>query len=123
MKEMNNSLFVKMDMEELLRLMNLIAASLVRTRHVTDFTVHDTNFVRRTNAGTPFLWMVYNSGTHLCVLDDVQGILNFKKTLDYYEHYSKADFCLYRYDGEKLFPVFPKDMRKWINDRLSEYSL
>jgi hypothetical protein len=123
MKEINNSISLKMDMEELLRQMKSIAASLIRTRYITDFTVHDTNFIRRTNAGTPFLWLVYKSGTHLCVPDEVQDLLNFKETLDYYENYSASDFCLYRYDCEKLFPVFPKDMRKWINDRLSEYSL
>jgi hypothetical protein len=122
MKEIDNSISVKMDMEELLCRMELIATSLITSRYITDFTVIDANFVR-TNAGTPFLWMVYNSGTHLCIPDDVQDIRNFKATLDYFENYSEADFCLYRYDGEKLFPVFPKIIHAWIENELRKHTI
>jgi hypothetical protein len=97
--------------------MEFIATSLITSRYITDFTVHDANFIRRTSAGTPFVWLVCESGTHIHAADDAQDIRHFKEILDHYENYSKADFCLYRYDGEKLFPVFPKIMHEWINNR------
>lgn len=102
--------------------MEPVAASLITTRYITDFTVHDTDFIRRTNAETPFVWLVYHSGTHIHALDDAKEIQDFLNTLEQYERYSGADFCLYRYDGEKLFPVFPKVMREWTENKLSEYS-
>jgi hypothetical protein len=104
---------------ELLRSMELIASNLITTRYITDFTVHDTHFIHRTNAGKPFIWLVYESGTHLYVTDDMQDVRNFLQILDYYEQYSQADFCLYRYDGDKLFPVFPQSIRKFIESDLS----
>jgi len=116
MKEIKSSLSVKMDIAELLQFMELIATSLVTSRHITDFTVHDTAFIRRTNAGTPFIWFVYESGTHLYAMDNAPDIRQLKEMLDHYENYSKADFLLYRYDGDKLFPVFPKVIRRWIEE-------
>jgi hypothetical protein len=104
---------------ELLRWMELIASSLITTRYITDFSVHDTRFIRSTNAGKPFIWLVYKSGTHLYATDNVRDVRHFLQMLDYYEQYSQADFCLYRYDGDKLFPVFPKTIRKFIASDLS----
>jgi hypothetical protein len=111
MQTIDNSLSSKMDMEELLRLMEWIATSLVTSLFITDFTVYDTGFIRRTNASEPFIWLVRENGTHLYVTNSAQEIRNFFQTLDYYENHSDSDFCLYRYDGEKLFPVFPKITR------------
>jgi hypothetical protein len=89
--------------------------------YITDFTVHDTNFIR-TNVGKPFVWLVYESGTHIYAMDDPQNIGNFIRIFDFYENNSTSDFCLYRYDGSKLFPVFPKVMRTWIDNELKKYS-
>jgi hypothetical protein len=117
MKETDNSISGKMDMTELLQRMEWIATSLVTGRYITDFTVHDTNFIRRTNAETPFIWMVYESGTHICSVNDIQDIRNFREVLDVHKNYRESDFCLYRYDGNKLFPVFPEITRLLIEKK------
>jgi hypothetical protein len=121
MGTIDNSISIKMDMTELLQLMELIATSLITSPYITDFTVHDTNFIR-TNVGRPFVWLVYNSGTHIYAADNIQDVRHYKEMLDHYENYSQADFCLYRYDGDKLFPVFPKVMHGWIDNELKKYS-
>jgi hypothetical protein len=123
MEGINNSLPARTGVERLLQQMESIAAALITSPYITDFTVHDTNFIRGTDTGRPFAWLVYESGTHIYATDDIQEIRNFLETLNYYENYSSSDFCLYRYDGEKLFPVFPKVMRKWVDNKLKEYSL
>ncbi|GHU59096.1 hypothetical protein FACS189411_15520 [Bacteroidia bacterium] len=109
-----------MNITKLFAQMELIAASLITTSYITDFTVHDRNFIRRTNAQKPFVWMVYYSGTHIYSLTDIQEIRQFNEMLEHFEKYSSNDFCLYRYDGEKLFPVFPKVIRKWTENELTK---
>jgi hypothetical protein len=54
---------------ELLQQMKLIATVLTPGWYVTDFTVHDTRFIRRINAERPFIWLVYKSGTHIYSYD------------------------------------------------------
>jgi uncharacterized secreted protein with C-terminal beta-propeller domain len=104
---------------ELLQQMRPIASALITGRYIMDFTVHDTRFIRRTNAGVPFIWLVYKSGTHIYAMDDAKEIRNFLEMLDYYEQYSTSDFCLYRYDGNKLFPAFPKTIKILIESQLA----
>jgi hypothetical protein len=120
METIDNSVSKKMNITELLQLMEWIATSLVTGRYITDFTIHDTNFIRRTNPGKPFIWLVYKAGTHIYAMDDARDIRNFLEMLDYYEQYSESDFCLYRYDGDKLFPAFPKITRTWIESELTK---
>lgn len=103
----------------LLQSMEAIAKALITGPYITDFTVHDTNSIRRTNAKTPFIWFVYKSGTHLHFLDDKQDIRQLKDRLDYYENHSKSDFCLFRYDGQDLLPVFRQVIRAWIDNQLT----
>ena len=122
METTHNNQSVKPDIPKLLQLMELIATSLITTRYITDFTIHDTNFVHRTNAETPFVWMVYYSGTHIYALNDNKEIQNFTEMLDCFETHYNSEFCLYRYDGNKLFPVFPKVIKKWIENELTKYS-
>jgi len=102
----------------LLQAIEPIATKLITGRYITDFTVHDTNFIRQTNAETPFIWLVYKSGTHLHQTEEKQEIVNLKDRLDYFSKYSNSDFCLYRYDGHILFPVFPKVIHEWIDNQL-----
>jgi hypothetical protein len=104
----------------LLKQMQEIANALIVTIYITDFTVHDTQFIRDTNGNTPFLWLVYNSGTHLYATNDSNRIKCFLETLDYYERYSYADFYVYQYDGNKLFPVFPTITRVLTNNQLTK---
>jgi hypothetical protein len=120
METIDNSISGKMDIAELLQVMEWIATSLVTGRYITDFTVHDTNFIRRTNPGKPFIWLVYKSGTHIHATDDARDIRSFLEMLNYYEQYSTSNFCLYRYDGNRLFPVFPKIIRIWIESELTK---
>ena len=103
----------------LLQSMEHIAKSLISGRYITDFTVHDTNFICKSNAKIPFIWLVYKSGTHLYFTVGKQEILNLKNRLDYYENYSESDFFLYRYDGQNLSPVFPKIIHEWIDKQLT----
>jgi hypothetical protein len=88
METIDNSISGKMDITELLQVMEWIATSLVAGRYITDFTVHDTGFIRRTKAGTPFIWLVYKSGTHIHATDDARDIRSFLEMPDYYEQYS-----------------------------------
>ena len=103
----------------LLQTMDSIAKALITGPYITDFTVHDTNYIRRTKAKTPFVWFIYKSGTHLYQTDERQEIKKIKSMLEHYEEYSKSDFCLYRYDGKKLLPVFPKTLHEWIKNQLT----
>jgi len=105
--------------DKLLQQMEPIAFALITSIYITDFTLHDTNFIRSRNAKTPFIWLVYESGTHIYAMDDDKGIRNFLQMLDHFENYSRRDFSLYRYDGEKLFPVFPKITRILIESELT----
>ena len=114
MKKAEKNRTGKPDIEQLLKQMEEIAASLITTRYITDFTEIDTNIIRSTNAGTPFVWLVYYSGTHIYALNDAKEIQHFLNTLDYYENYSKNEFCLYLYDETKLFPVFPSVIKNRI---------
>jgi hypothetical protein len=102
----------------LLQTMEPIAKALITGSYITDFAVHDKNFICSTDAKTPFVWLVYKSGTHIHQADTKQGILNLKERLEYYDKYSDSDYCLYRYDGQKLFPVFPTVIHEWIDNQL-----
>ena len=103
----------------LLQAMEPIATALITGQYITDFAVHDANFIRETNAETPFIWLVYKSGTHLHQTDEKQEIMNLKNRLDHYENYSQNEFCLFRYDGQNLFPVFRKTIHEWIDKQLT----
>ena len=120
MGKIDNSLSIKMNISALLQLMELIATSLITSLFITDFTVHDTGFIHRTKAKIPFIWLVYESGTHLYPLNDRNAIKNLNEIMNLYEIYLKKDFCLYRYDGEKLFPVFPKITHIMIGSELTK---
>jgi hypothetical protein len=100
--------------------MQWIADALITGLFITDFTIHDTGFIRRTNAKTPFMWIVYESGTHIYAIDNEKEIRDFLQILDYYERYSHKNFCLYRYDGNKLIPVFPSITRLLIESELDK---
>ncbi|MDR0231216.1 MAG: hypothetical protein LBI82_03765 [Dysgonamonadaceae bacterium] len=113
---------VKNSITKLLQQMNPIASALITSLFITDFTVHDTKFIRQTKAKTPFIWLVYESGTHLYTTNEVGQLQDFLKILDYYESYSEADFCLFRYDGNKLFPVFPNVTRMLTESELTKYT-
>ncbi len=108
-------------LDNLLQQMGKMASALITSIYITDFTLHDTGFIRSRNAETPFIWFVYESGTHIYAMDNGKEIRNFLQMLDHYENYSRRDFCLYRYDGEKLFPVFPKITRVLVEKELTKY--
>ena len=105
---------------KLLKQMKQIATALISGLYITDFTMHDTNFIRQTKANTPFYWIVYGSGTYLYEANDEKDIERFSQMLDHYENYSGDDFYLFQYDGEKLFPVFPKITRIFIESELNK---
>jgi len=111
---------VEISITKLLQQMKSIAAALITSLYITDFTVHDTNFIRQTNAKTPFIWLVRESGTHIYAMNDAERLRNFLQTLDYYENYSESDFCLFQYDGKKLFPVFPAITRILTENELTK---
>jgi hypothetical protein len=103
----------------LLQSMGKIAKSLITNQFITDFTIHDTVFIHRTNAKIPFIWLVRDAGTHLYQTDEIKEIQALKSILDYYMKYSSSEFCLFKYDGQKLFPVFPKVIREWLEKQLT----
>jgi hypothetical protein len=115
-----NAISVNMDMTELLRLMEFIATALITGLYITDFTIHDVRFIHETNAGVPFVWLVHETGTHLYSTDNIRDVRHFREMLDHYENYSEREFCLYRYDGNKLFPVFPRITRILIESELTK---
>jgi hypothetical protein len=96
---------------EILQMMDIIARSLM-VSFLTDFTKHDTDFLDTTNAEIPFLWLVRQSGTTISREDNAKEIRNLLETMDCYEN-TKTDFCLYRYDGVLLKPVFSSTIREW----------
>jgi len=85
---LKGSIFPKNSITKLLQQMNPIASALITSLYITDFTVHDTKFIRQTKAKTPFIWLVFESGTHLYTTDEVEQLRNFLQILDYYEKYS-----------------------------------
>ncbi|GAB6013318.1 hypothetical protein [Viscerimonas tarda] len=108
----------RMSRWEILQAMDIIARSLM-VSYLTDFTEHDIAFLDNTNAEIPFVWLVRQSGTRIFRDDDGKEIRNLLETMDYYES-AKTDFCLYRYDGVLLKPVFPSTVREWAK---KEYDL
>ncbi|GAB6010401.1 hypothetical protein [Dysgonomonas reticulitermitis] len=122
MEGIDNIIAAQTGIEELLHQMEQVAAALVTGPFITDFRVHDTNFIRRTKACIPFIWLVRENGTHLFWFDDASEAKKFMETLDYYENHSGRDFCLYRYNGCKLFPVFPKAMRLLVEREIKNIS-
>jgi len=116
MKKAEKNKTEKPDVEQLLKQMEEIATALLTISYITDFTIHDTNFVLRTNGKTPFAWMIYNSGTHIYALDNEKEIQRFLELLEHFENHSNLEFCLYRYDSTKLFPVFHSVIKEWIRN-------
>ena len=110
------------DVTELLKQMELIATNLITTQYITDFKIHDTVFIHDTKAEIPFVWFIYHSGTHIYALNNKNEIKNFIEKMNYFEKYTNSEFCLYKYDGNNLFPVFHKVLKKWAEEELSKYS-
>jgi hypothetical protein len=103
--------------------MEQIASALITGMYVTDFSVHDSGFIQRTKGKTSFIWFVYDNGTHIYEPEIIEDIRRLKDIMYHYENYSKKDFCMYRYDGNILFPVFPSVIRAWIKEKLNIQSL
>ena len=99
--------------EELIRRMAQIAVEMIPdTRFLQDFSRYDAAFVRRTEAGRPFLWLVRSRGTYLCDLttrEDAPGIVYTM------EHY-RDECCLFHFDGLYLRPVTVQMARKILDD-------
>jgi hypothetical protein len=106
--------------KKLLQEMSDIAHALITTIYITDFTVHDTQFIRETEGKKPFFWLVYGSGTHICETDNEERINIFLQNLDYFEQYSHGGFCMYQYDADKLSPVFPRIARVLLCGELTK---
>ena len=106
---------------KLLYQMNEIVDALI-TKEIyrTDFTRRDTEFIQKTEAKTPFSWIVFDAGTHIYAMDSEQEVEKFSVILDHYEKYSYGDFYLYRYDGEKLLPAFPAITRRLTKSELEK---
>jgi hypothetical protein len=109
---------VNSNVTRLLKKMEKIAKALITNHFITDCTIHDANFIRRTNAKIPFIRLVRKSGTHLYGTDEKEEVKALKITLDYHIKDSPLEICLFKYDGQKLFPVFPAVIREWIEEQL-----
>jgi hypothetical protein len=99
--------------------MELIAKSLITGQNIANYIMSDTAFVRDKFALTPFIWLVQKTGTQLFQLYDIQKITELKQILDNCETDTQSNYCLYRYDGKNLFPVFPQAMCEWVDNHLS----
>ena len=104
---------------KLLKQMKVVAESLITSPFTTDFSMRDTEFIRRTKANTSFYWIVYDSGTYLYEMEDKNEVKKFSVMLDYFENHSYADFYLYQYKDNKLTPVFPTIARIFAESELS----
>lgn len=92
--------------------MDRIAHSLVSERRIDTFSVEDVDYVKRTNALVPFVWVVTEELTGIYEMDaKAEWVKDLIKTMDYLES-SGLEYCLYVYDGDGLFPVFPKAIRE-----------
>lgn len=107
-----------MNPEKLLSEMGAIVSALMRGFR-SDFTEVDTDFIQRTQAEIPFIWLVRECGTNLCELSDMDDLHRFSAVVDYMDS-SRNDYCLYYFDGEKLQPTFPGRFRGWLEEQSSQ---
>ncbi|GHU83911.1 hypothetical protein FACS189415_7340 [Bacteroidia bacterium] len=106
--------------KELIRIMGIIASNLISTAYITDFTIHDVEFIRQTKAKVPFIWLVKESGTSICQMDFTCSIKNLIVRMDHYDSSSAESYCLFRCNGSGLYPVFPKVIRRWAESELKK---
>ncbi|KAA6302839.1 MAG: hypothetical protein EZS26_001009 [Candidatus Ordinivivax streblomastigis] len=97
----------EMTVYKLLDKMGEIARNLITSRHITDFTNHDTKSILDSNAKTPFIWQVRDTGTWLYFLNESDWK---KRLLDRIESYKflNHENLYFLYDGEKFCPIFLK---------------
>lgn len=82
-------------------------------RFPTDFTTHDRGTMATLDHARPFLWCLYDGGTHLCHLRgktraDEREVLEIFQTLEGFKG------RLYVYDGAYLREVSPEAAREFI---------
>jgi hypothetical protein len=98
--------------EELIRQMAQIAVPIILdTRFLRDFSLHDSDFVRRTDAKHPFLWLVRENGTSLYDLTRKDSADGFRYTMEQY----RDECCLFHYDGGYLRPIMPTAANEILN--------
>jgi len=119
MEQTENCIVKRMTEEELLNKMEKIAAPLISELYFPDLIADDLEFVIISNAGIPFIWMIYDSGTFLFPLNSERSLRTLINKLNLYEIIMKQDFLLYQYDGYCLFPVYPAITRLCIASDLS----
>ncbi|MDR2911841.1 MAG: hypothetical protein LBV38_00855 [Alistipes sp.] len=102
--------------EELIRQMAQIAVPIILgTRFLRDFSLHDSDFVKRTDAKHPFLWLVRENGTSLYDLTRKDSADGFRYTMEQYR-----DECyLFHYNGYYLRPIITKDALSML-DKLTK---
>ncbi|WP_303067647.1 hypothetical protein [Alistipes indistinctus] len=102
-----------MKTNKLLRRMVPIAHALM-TGFQTDFTVHDAEFVCKTQAKQPFIWLVRELGTRLFPIQEPDNLRFALENIEIYARSYKNDFVLYYYDGHCLRPIVPATVRRMI---------
>jgi hypothetical protein len=58
--------------------MDKIAGALITSDiYITDFVMRDTEFIQKTEAKTPFYWIVFDAGTHIYAMDNEKEVERF----------------------------------------------
>ncbi len=100
----------------LIRQMAQIAAPLISgSSFLRDFSYHDMEFVRLTDAAHPFLWLVREKGTYIYDLTIKTNVTGFTTTMDMY----RDKCCLFFYDGLFLRPIMPHTAREMLEKLLN----
>jgi len=103
--------------DELIRQMARIAVPLIPdTRFLRDFSRHDADFVRRTEARNPFLWLVRENGTARYDPARKEDPSGFTTWMDMFPDRC----CLFHFDGICLRPVFTQTAREMLEKCLTE---
>lgn len=80
----------------------------------TDFSVYDAEFVCKTQAKQPFIWLVRELGTRLFPIQEPDNLRFALENIEIYARSYKNDFVLYYYDGHRLRPIVPATVRRMI---------
>lgn len=89
-------------------------AHALMTGYLSDFTEYDTEFVHKTQAKQPFIWLVRELGTSLFPIKEPDNLRFALENIEIYARSYKNDFVLYYYDGQHLRPIVPASVRRMI---------
>lgn len=103
-----------MTVAALLRQMEIIARKLIKPENMEDFTKYNRCWVKSSKGASPFYWVVREEGAHIHPKHDLKEVVNAFFYIQLNQRHNLAEeYMIFEYDGENLYPVFPRQLLKW----------